>query len=209
MPGYAIAGTATRAPAPLSAVLIGKELALSLRPGDELVLTAEDLPGRSAVLDERGRVLTPATVSCTLPEVIRQVKKGGEVWFDDGRIGGLVEQVEPGRLTIRITHALASGSKLGADKGINLPGSELQLPALTAKDREDLTFAARHADIVALSFANNVADVTALIEQLREYGNKQAGIVLKIETLAGFRNLPAMLFKAMYDAVLRRDDRSR
>jgi len=177
--------------------IIGKESALRLCPGDELMLIAEDLPGRSAVLDEQGRVLQPATISCTLPEIIRQVKQGEEVWFDDGRIGGLVEQAAPGGLTIRITHALAAGSKLGADKGINFPGSELQLPALTAKDRDDLKFAARHADIVALSFANNVADVSALIEQLREYGNQQAGIVLKIETLAGFRNLPAMLLRAM------------
>ena len=177
--------------------IIGKESALRLCPGDELMLIAEDLPGRSALLDERGRVLTPATISCTLPEVIRQVKPGEEVWFDDGRIGGLVERVECGSLGIRITHALATGSKLGADKGINFPGSELQLPAMTEKDREDLKFAARHADIIALSFANNVADVTALIDQLREYGNAQAGIVLKIETLAGFRNLPAMLLRAM------------
>lgn len=177
--------------------ITGKEIALCLRPGDPLKLTADGKPGRAAVLGENGQLLTPATVACTLPEIISHVKKGEEIWFDGGRIGGLVEQAEPGGLNIRITSALAKGSKLRADKGINLPESELRLSAMTAKDREDLRFAARHADIIALSFANGVEDVTALIEQLRACGNETAGIVLKIETLTGFRNLPAMLFRAM------------
>lgn len=175
----------------------GRPARLTLRPGDHLVLTSEAVPGTPAIVDESGRTMEPAIISCTLPEVLSRVRQGEEVWFDDGRIGGIVDQVENGRLLIRIVSALPDGSKLGADKGINFPSSSLQLPAMTEKDREDLKFAAAHADIVALSFANNIGDVEALISLLREYGNTTAGIVLKIETVAGFRNLPAMLFKAM------------
>jgi len=177
--------------------IVGRPVRIDLRPGDPLVLTAEAVPGRPAVVDESGRVESPAMISCTLPEILSRVRKGEEIWFDDGKIGGLVEQAEAGRLQIRITSALPTGSRLGEDKGINFPTSDLRLPAMTDKDREDLSFIASHADIVALSFANNVGDVAALISQLRDYGNTTAGIVLKIETVAGFRNLPAMLFKAM------------
>ena len=177
--------------------ITGREIALLLHPGDRLLVTADEVPARAAEVGGDGQVLAPAMVSCTLPEIIPQVKVGEEIWFDDGRIGGVVEQASPRSLSVRITSALAAGSKLRADKGINLPGSELRLAAMTARDREDLAFVARHADIVALSFANSVADVSGLIGELHRHGNRQAGIVLKIETLAGFRNLPAMLCRAM------------
>lgn len=74
-----------------------------------------------------------------------------------------------------------SGARLKTDKGINLPDSELQLPALTAKDEMDLDFVVRHADLVGLSFVNREADVIALIEQLRARTDKGPGIVLKID----------------------------
>jgi len=109
----------------------------------------------------------------------------------------VVESISNNRLQLRITHALAGGSRLRGDKGINFPGSDLQLPAITAKDIEDLAFISQHADIVALSFANTVDDIKTLKHQLAHIGQSQPAIVLKIETVKGFRNLPAMLLEAM------------
>ena len=76
----------------------------------------------------------PATIGCTLPEALAGVKPGEQIWFDDGKIGGVVEAVANGTLTVRITQARAEGEKLRNDKGINLPDTYLTLPALTAKD---------------------------------------------------------------------------
>lgn len=170
---------------------------IRLRPGDLLVLGADTVPGRPATRDSAGRLLTPARIGCTLPAVLAQVRAGEEVWFDDGRIGGVVEGKCDDDLQIRITNAQESGATLRGDKGINFPNSELHLPALTEKDLADLRFASQHADIIALSFANNVDDVRGLISCLRDEHNGKAGIVLKIETVAGFRQLPAMLLEAM------------
>jgi pyruvate kinase len=142
-------------------------------------------------------VLIPNQIGCTLPEVFADVRSGEPIWFDDGKIGGVVEKVEPNRVWVRIVQACPLGGKLLADKGINLPDSELQLPALTGKDRTDLAFVARHADVVELSFANTARDVELLQQVLAKPGHRPIAVVLKIETRRGFGNLPAMLLTAM------------
>jgi pyruvate kinase len=86
-----------------------------------------------------------------LPEALAQVRKGQRVWFDDGRIGGIVRRCSARRVVVEITDAREGGEKLGADKGINLPDTELELSALTAQDLADLDAVAVHADIVGLS----------------------------------------------------------
>jgi len=153
--------------------------------------------GRPASMDSSGKVLTPASIGCTLGDILRYVKVGDMIWFDDGRIGGVVEAIKSSRLHVRIRHAPMNGGKLRGDKGINLPDSDLKLPAMTEKDVQDLEFIAQHADLVGLSFANNVNDVRMLRQHLKKYGDKEPGVVLKIETRSGFKNLPAMLLEAM------------
>jgi pyruvate kinase len=83
--------------------------------------------------------------------VLDDVRAGESIWFDDGKIGSVIEKVEHDKLNVRITEAPTRGEKLHADEGINLPDSALRLAALTAKDIEDLAFVASHADIVELS----------------------------------------------------------
>src|SRR5262249_27038750 len=124
---------------------------LLLRTGDVLVLTTDGSPGCPARLDVRNRVIEPARISCTFPEAIRVVRPGDPVWFDDGKIGGVAESVDPGAVSVRITTASTRGSKLRADKGINLPESAIELPALTARDLHDLDFVVQHADAVGFS----------------------------------------------------------
>jgi pyruvate kinase len=169
---------------------------LQLHRGDTLGLTRAG-PGQDAIRSESGRIRSPATVSCTLPQVLRQLRKGERVWFDDGRVGGVIRRVGPRGVDVQITDASVDGDKLLADKGINLPDSRLDLPALTGKDIADLDVVARHADIVALSFAQCADDVHALRERLDALGAQGLGVVLKIETRRGFEQLPEMLFAAM------------
>jgi pyruvate kinase len=78
-----------------------------------------------------------------------------------------------------------------------LPDSALKLPALMPDDLEVLPFVARHADIVELSFVNSARDVETLQQQLALLGMQIPAIVIKVETRAGFRNLPDILLKAM------------
>lgn len=174
-----------------------REAPLVLRTGDLLVVTRNLQAGRPAAVDSAGRVLTPATIGCSLPEVFEHVRSGEAIWFDDGKIGGVIETVEHDRVLVRITRALPGGGKLRSDKGINLPDSELPLAALTSADLEDLAFAAEKADVVELSFANSARDVVALQAEIRRRTARTPAIVLKIETRRGFENLPEMLLAAM------------
>lgn len=136
-------------------------------------------------------------IGCTLPEIFGQVSVGERIWFDDGRIGGIIRQVAADRLEVEITHARETGEKLAGDKGINLPDSQLELPALTDKDIEDLAIIAKEADMVGLSFAQRASDVEALRGHLQALDAEHLGIVLKIETRRGFENLPELLYAAM------------
>jgi pyruvate kinase len=177
--------------------LAASENALFLRRGDLLVLTRDLSPGHPATLDGEGRLVAPATIGVTIPEVFDDVRAGEPIWFDDGKIGAVIETIDPGKVRVRITHAHPEGAKLRADKGINLPESQLHLGALTAKDLEDLSFAARHADVIELSFPNSARDVEMLEQHLERLGERRPAIVLKIETRRGFEQLPSMLLTAM------------
>ena len=137
------------------------------------------------------------TITCTLPAVFGQVAPGERIWFDDGRIGGVIRRAGRKGMEVEITHARGEGQKLAGDKGINLPDSKLDLPALTEKDVADLETVARLADMVGLSFVQRGADLESLRTHLRRLGKPDLGIILKIETRRAFENLPELLFAAM------------
>jgi pyruvate kinase len=200
---YVESGTLLRLERPDGAVecrvgtLPAIETPLNLVVGDELLVTRSSVPGAHAVRDARGHLLKPATIGCTADQIFVDVRAGDRIWFDDGKIGGVVERREKDRLRVKITRARARGARLASEKGINLPDTTLRLPALTEKDREDLAFVAKHADLVALSFVNTAEDVRELLKILEPLGDSQPAIVLKIETRRGFENLPSMLLEAM------------
>lgn len=68
---------------------------------------------------------------------------------------------------------------------------------MTEKDKQDLKFIAGHADVVNVSFVNHPSDIEDIEKALDEVDGRHLGIILKIETKQGFRNLPDILFKAM------------
>jgi pyruvate kinase len=129
--------------------------------------------------------------------VFDAVRPGHRIWFDDGRIGGVVREVSPDGFRVEIVRCPPGGARLGADKGINLPETELDLPGLTAKDRADLAFVAAHADMVGYSFVRSRRDVAELQGLLAAHGRPDLGIVLKIETQQAFQRLPDLLLAAM------------
>ncbi|MBE0548160.1 MAG: pyruvate kinase [Rubrivivax sp.] len=170
--------------------------ALLLHRGDMLNVLPDGL-GHGPLAAHKGRHAEAAAIACTLPEALTQVRKGERIWFDDGRIGGIVRRQAGGRLEVEITHARDAGEKLLADKGINLPDTRLELPALTTKDLDDLEVVAQCADMVGLSFAQSAADVGLLRQRLVDLDAAHLGLVIKIETQRGFEHLPEMLLAAM------------
>lgn len=166
--------------------------ALHLHRGDVLRLVADDSEAADAPSDE-----PPLQIACTLPQVLAQVRVGERVWLDDGRIGGVVRYANAQRLEVVIEQARERGERLLPDKGINFPDSALALPALTDQDLQDLRTVAQVADLVGLSFVQAPGDVQQLLQALQDLGGDRVGVVLKIETLRGFENLPELMLAAM------------
>ena len=168
-----------------------------LKIGNRLVLNRSPIEGADAVYDDQGQLVSPPHISVTLPEIFADVRPKEKIWFDDGAIGGVITRVTAGEVEVKITHARPNGSRLRADKGINLPNSDLHLPALTEKDLEDLKFIAKHADLIGYSFVRNAANVQELQKQLALVGGQNLGVVLKIETVRAFDELANLLLAVM------------
>ena len=177
--------------------LIPLEEKILLRRGDQLIIHEKETPGAPSVINEDGTVKKAAHISCSLKEIFTDTKVGEPVLLDDGKIEGYIEDKKPDELIVRITWADDKGATLRADKGINLPESELKLQGLTEKDREDLQFISKHANVVNVSFVNTPEDVEDIKNELRTIHGMHLGIILKIETKQGYRNLPDILLNAM------------
>jgi pyruvate kinase len=170
---------------------------LQLVVGDELLLTRSDEPGRAAARDFNGQVIEQARIPCTLKEAFDTVKPGERVWFDDGKIGGTVTGNDGNVITVEIIHTNLKGGRLRAEKGINLPDTDLDIPALTDKDLADLESVVRFADIIGLSFVRAPEDVFSLQDHLTRLGAGRLRVVLKIETRRAFENLPQLLLASL------------
>ncbi len=173
------------------------EQAIVLEPGDRLDLVLGAAVGRDATHDDSGALLEPAMVGCALAQVFSSVRVGERVFLDDGKIAGVITEVSGERIRVDITSAVGGSAKLRSEKGINLPDTDLQLPALSDKDLEDLAFAVEHGDMVALSFVQRSEDVEQLIAELDRLGAASHGVILKIETRQAFDRLPSLLLTAM------------
>jgi len=164
-----------------------------LCPGDPLRLTVGLDPAEPWSHGQPGT----ARIGCTLRTAFEVAQPGQHVVLDDGRMNGVVEDVRPGEIDLRIVTASPRGSKLRAEKGINLPETDLPLDAVTDLDLPLLRVAAAHADMVALSFLRHEHDVDVMQEYLRSVGAPALGLILKIETGAAFSRLPEILLHAM------------
>jgi len=136
-------------------------------------------------------------ISISLPELLNEIRISEKIWFDEGKLGGVVRSVSENLIIIEITTCPKKGFKLKAGKGINLPESQLSLPALTATDADNLPFIIANADIVGFSFVRTTEDIDMLQRSLEMHNKTDMGIILKIETRKAFDNLPSLLFKAM------------
>jgi len=177
------------------------EHALSLSVGDDLVLTPVEVLGKPAEHEEDEPGYQPAQIGCSLSAVFTDAKPGERIFFDDGKIGGIIHAIgkedgEP-QLHLKITHAAKGTAKLRPEKGINLPDTKLSISALTAKDRADVEFAAEHGDLISLSFVRRPEDAAELMQELGRLGATQTGIILKIENRPAVEALPRILLTAM------------
>jgi pyruvate kinase len=155
-----------------------------LRTGQQFTITT------ARILGDSTRV---STVFLPLP---REVKRGNRILLSDGLIELRVLAVKGREVICRVVN----GGLLGENKGINLPGVKLRVPALTSKDRADLRFALAHgADYIAVSFVRRPEDVT-LAKSLIRRAKKDTPVIAKLEKPEAIDNLDAIL--AVADGVM-------
>ena len=129
-------------------------------------------------------------IGTTWPSMASDVQPGERVLFADGALTGNIHAVRTNEVDIKIDH----GGMLGAHKGINLPQSSIQAPALTPKDREDLAVGvAAGVDYVALSFVRNAEDIHVLRRELNDLGEPELPIIAKIEKPQAVENIESIL----------------
>lgn len=173
------------------------EGSILLRVGDRLRLVRE-INGVNPMNEaSSGASARLPRIACTIPSVLDDLRVGERVFFDDGKIGAVIRGLRRDGAELEITSARPEGSRLRADKGVNLPDSDLSLPSLTDKDLVDLDFAVKYADMVGLSFVRSPLDVERLEDELSARGGDRLGILLKIETRRGFEGLPRLLLAGL------------
>jgi pyruvate kinase len=191
-------------------------LALSWRRGDEEIACgmSGELPpqprklslavGDVLVLNESGHTTGADAYALAFPEpdMLRQVRPGERVVFDDGRIVAVAESAGPDGLRCRVQQTIRSPASLHSGKGVAFPDSALSPGRLAPGDEAALQFALEQADGVGVSFIAAANDVALIGERIRSSGRPGFGMILKLETRAALDNLPEILFEAMkYDPV--------
>ena len=150
---------------------------VTLRTGQKFVITTAQVLGDAS------------QVSTTFRQLPKEVHRGDRVLLSDGLIELRVEQVRGREVICRVLN----GGVLGEHKGINLPGVKLRVPALTAKDRQDLRFALKHgANYIAVSFVRRSEDVVLAKTLVRRAG-KETPIIAKLEKPEAIANLDGIL----------------
>ncbi|MFV0253653.1 MAG: pyruvate kinase [Beutenbergiaceae bacterium] len=155
-----------------------------LAEGDVFTITTEDVPG------------TKDLVSTTFKGLPQDVAPGDLILIDDGRVTVRVTAVEGPRVVTRVEVA----GPVSNNKGLNLPGVAVNVPALSEKDAEDLRWGLRlGADFIALSFVRSgkdFDDVAAIMEQ----EGIRIPVIAKIEKPQAVDNLDEII--AAFDGIM-------
>ncbi|MEB3361128.1 MAG: pyruvate kinase [Synechococcaceae cyanobacterium] len=142
--------------------------------------------------------LTSRVVTCnqqiamvTYDHLAQEVMPGSRILLDDGRVEMLVERVDKDSEDLHCS--VSVGGVLSNNKGVNFPDVQLSIRALTAKDREDLSFGLQQGvDWVALSFVRNPSDLLEIRELIRAHGYNTP-VVAKIEKFEAIDSIDAIL----------------
>ena len=176
----------TGMPVALLADTKGPEVRLGMIPEGKVIL-------------EDGKIFTLTTkqidgnadiCSVSYDGFARDMKKGAPILIDDGLIELCVESTTETDLHCRVIH----GGPISSRKGVNVPGTKLNLPYLSSRDRADLRYAVENGfDFVAASFVYEAKNVREVRAELSRLGGQDIRIIAKIENAEGVANIDEIL----------------
>jgi pyruvate kinase len=155
-----------------------------LERGDEFAITTEDVPGDRKVC------------STTYRGLPSDVTNGDRILVDDGRVTLEAVSVDE----TRVVTTVIEGGMVSDNKGLNLPGVAVSVPALSAKDVEDLRWAlGLRADMIALSFVRSASDVEE-VHRIMDQVGLRLPVLAKIEKPQAVENLEEIV--SAFDGIM-------
>ncbi len=152
--------------------------------GEQVRITVDDIEGNHD------------RVSTTYKELADDAAAGDRLLVDDGKVGLVVEAIDGTDVVCRVVE----GGPVSNNKGISLPGMNVSVPALSAKDIADLEFALRlGVDFIALSFVRSPADIE-LVHEVMDRVGRRVPVIAKLEKPEAIENLEAVVLA--FDAVM-------
>jgi len=151
-----------------------------VEPGDEIVFaTGEEFEG------------TKTRVFMNYDTFPQDVKAGERILLDDGKL--IFEVINTDRKS-EVKTKVIQGGPLKSRKGVNLPNTNISLPALTEKDVEDAIFACElQVDWIALSFVRFASDLKQLQKIIKKHSEHKIPIISKIEKPEGVKNIDKII----------------
>jgi pyruvate kinase len=150
---------------------------VALRPGASFVITTEPIIGG------------PNVVSVNYPGLPLIVQPNDRLLLDDGLLELEVAAVRGHDVECTVV----VGGQLSDRKRVSIPGRRLNLPTLSADDKDDLLFGIENGvNLVAASFMRSAADVQQVKSFLAEHGSS-IPVIAKIESREGIENLDGIL----------------
>jgi len=156
-----------------------------LKEGDLLTFTTKD----KVITDNRNK-----TAYITYKQLPADVYPGENILIDDGKIQ--LKVLETNKKDTVKTQVI-EGGKLSSKKGVNLPQTNISLPALTKKDKKDLKFAIQKGvDWVALSFVRSAADMVMINNFIKKHSKYKIPVIAKIEKPEAVKNIDEIILEA-------------
>ncbi len=151
---------------------------LPLKAGQKINLVAEECEGTAEKI-----TIHPA-------HALDALKPGMKILFDDGYISGEVVEASSGKITI----VCKNDAVLKTHKGVNIPGVNIDLPAMTEQDVDDITFGCeQEIDMIAASFIRSADHVLEIKRLLVSLGKPQIMLLAKIENRLGVENFDSIV----------------
>ena len=177
--------------------IIGDLRGPRLRVGDIENGSVDLQAGQSFILTPESCLGNGERVNISYRKLAQDLTVGDMLLLDDGSIHLKVTRLHPNN---DIEGTIVQAGTLSSRRGINVPGVNLSIPALTQKDLEDIDFAiGQEIDFLALSFVQSANDIQTL-KTILAAKNSDIGVIAKIEMSGGLDDIEAIVDQA--DAVM-------
>ncbi|MDM5154407.1 pyruvate kinase [Bacillus sp. DX1.1] len=169
--------------------LQGPKIRLGAIEGNEITLQAGD----TFILYINSVLGSKNGASVDYSGIVNDVKAGNRILINDGQVELIVEKVDEEKIETKIK----TGGNIASHKGVNLPGTIVNLPAITEKDKKDIHFLLQeNVDFIACSFVRKPAHIKEIRNFAHQKKENPPNLIAKVETMESIQNFQAICNEA-------------